>query len=48
MMDREAISFKQLNVTEKNPHVDKQLSPNEIRVWQLPHFTYLLLDIKGK
>jgi len=29
------IGFKQLNMTDKNLHIDKQLSPDEIRVWQL-------------
>ena len=45
-MDHVAIGFKQLNVTSKDPHVNKQMSLDKIRVWQLLLFTYLLLEIK--
>ena len=31
------ISVKHLKLVSKGPHIDKQLSPNEIRVWQYPH-----------
>ena len=37
-MDYAVIDVKQLNVIDKNPHVDKQL----------PLLTYPLLEIKGK
>ena len=42
------IGSKKLNMTSKNLYVDKQLSSDEIRVWKLPLFTYLLLEIEGK
>jgi len=42
------IGVKQLNSVGKNPNIDKQSSPDEIRVWQFPLFTYLLMEIKGK
>ena len=39
---------KHLTRTKERSHVIKQRSPDEIRVWQLPLFTYLLSDIRGK
>ena len=42
------MSVKHLKLVSKGPHVDKKLSPNEIRVWHIPLFTYILLEIKGK
>jgi len=33
LMDRATIGIKKLNVTSKNPHVDKELSLDKIRVW---------------
>jgi len=47
-MDRTTIGFKKLNSADKNQNVCKWSSSDEIRVWQLPLFTYLLLEIKGK
>ena len=44
--DCATISVKQLNSVDKNPNVGKQSSLDEIRVWQLPLFTYHLLEIK--
>ena len=46
--DYAAIDVKQLNLAGKNQHVDKQSPSDEIRVWQLPLSTYLLLEIKWK
>jgi len=42
------ISVKQLNSADKSSNVSQRSSPDKIRVWQLPLFTYLLLEIKGK
>ena len=39
---------KHLTRTKQKLHATKQRSPDEIRVWQLPLFTCLLLEIKGK
>ena len=41
LTDHAAIGFKQLNVTGKNLYVDKQLSPDEIRVWHSLHHRLL-------
>ena len=48
LMDYTTIGVKKLNSVGKNPNVCKWSSPDEIRVWQLPFFTYLLLEIKWK
>ena len=37
-MDCAAIGVKQLNSAGENTHVDKQSSPDEIRVWEYPHY----------
>ena len=42
------ISVKKVNSADKNPNINQRLSLDEIRVWQLPLFAYLLLEIKGK
>ena len=42
------MSVKHLNSTGKNLNGCKQTSLDEIKVWQLPFFTYILLEIKGK
>ena len=47
-MDRATIGFKHLNVTSKDPHVNKQLSPDEIRVWQsLKEYHSTLQNVYG-
>jgi len=43
-----AMGIKHFEVVKWRSHANKQRSLNEIRVWQLPLFTYLLLEIKGK
>ena len=42
------MSVKHFKVVNQGPHADKQFSPDEIKVWQLPLFTYRVLEMKGK
>jgi len=42
------MGVKYLEAVKRRLHATKQWSPDEIRVWQLPLFTYLLLEIKAK
>ena len=39
-----ATGVKQLNSASKNQNISKWSSPNEIKVWQLPFFTYLFIE----
>jgi len=42
------MGVKYLEVVKWGSHPNNGWSPDEIRVWQLPLFTCLLLEIKGK
>jgi len=42
------MGVKYIEVVKRRLHATKKWSPNEIRVWQLRLFTYLLLEIKAK
>jgi len=42
------IGVKYLEAVKRRLHDTNKWSPDEIRVWQLPLFTYLLLEIKAK
>ena len=42
------MGVKYLEAVKRRLHATKQWSPDEIRLWQLPLFTYLLLEIKAK
>jgi len=44
LADCSTTGVKQLNSTGKNQNISKWSSPNEIRVWQLPLFTYLFIE----
>jgi len=43
-MDCVATSVKQINSANKNQNITQWSSPDEIRVWQLPFFTYLFIE----
>jgi len=42
------MGVKHFEVVKQRSHANKQWSPDEIREWQLPLITYLLLEIKAK
>ena len=46
--DSTVMSVKNFDVVKRKSNANKQWSLDEIRVWQLPLFTCLLLEIKGK
>jgi len=47
-IDYLTMGVKYLKTVKRRLHATKKWSPDEIRLWQLPLFTYLLLEIKAK